>query len=252
MKSALIFLLLPLFSITGFSDVIRVPDDYNTIQLAINAAHYMDTVLVSPGTYVENINFKAKAIKVKSSDGPRTTVIDGKNLFASVVLFNKSEGYGSVLEGFTVVNGSGTPHPEYPSLCGGGICCFYSSPTLVNNIIYDNSADEGGGIYCYKGSPLIVKNEIKDNDTVFHGGGIYFSGSSPINISENIIRGNTTGSHGYGGGIAFMSGDSCSMVDNIIYDNSSLCGGGIYCNVYSFPAIENNLIHGNSAHCFHE
>ena len=48
------------------ADVIHVPADYPTIQEAINAAVNGDTVLVSPGTYVENINFRGRNIVVAS------------------------------------------------------------------------------------------------------------------------------------------------------------------------------------------
>ena len=69
---------------------ITVPTNYPTIQSAINAANNGDTVLVSPGTYVENINFNGKAITVTSSSGPVTTIIDG-NHNGTVVTFNHSE-----------------------------------------------------------------------------------------------------------------------------------------------------------------
>jgi len=46
--------------------IIAVPRDYVTIQAAINAAVNGDTVLVSPGTYFENINFRGKNIVVAS------------------------------------------------------------------------------------------------------------------------------------------------------------------------------------------
>src|SRR6516164_7182077 len=59
-------------------NTIKVPADQPTIQAAINAANSGDTVLVSPGTYYENINFNGKAITVTSSDGAAKTIIDGR------------------------------------------------------------------------------------------------------------------------------------------------------------------------------
>src|SRR6266853_1140202 len=56
---------------------IRVPTDYRTIQAAISAASNGDTIVVSPGTYAEHINFLGKAITVQSAQGPGGTVIDG-------------------------------------------------------------------------------------------------------------------------------------------------------------------------------
>ena len=47
--------------------VIRnVPGTYSTIQSAINASANRDTVLVAPGVYFENINFRGKKIVVTS------------------------------------------------------------------------------------------------------------------------------------------------------------------------------------------
>src|SRR4029077_1501998 len=105
---------------------IHVPADQPTIQAAIDAAANGDTVLVSDGTYKENINFNGKAITVTSVNGPATTTIDGGGI-TSVVTFNTGEGAGSVLNGFTLTHGNASP------LEGGGIA-FSPSHTLHNTV----------------------------------------------------------------------------------------------------------------------
>src|SRR5262249_12850331 len=77
-------------------NTIHVPADQPTIQAAINVASPGDTVLVAPGSYVENINFLGKAITVTSSDGAASTILDGGGV-KSVVTFNSAESSGSVL-----------------------------------------------------------------------------------------------------------------------------------------------------------
>jgi hypothetical protein len=46
--------------------IINVPVPYTTIQAGITASANGDTVLVQPGTYVENINYNGKLITVGS------------------------------------------------------------------------------------------------------------------------------------------------------------------------------------------
>src|SRR5690349_18258046 len=100
-------------SVAAEAATIRVPADAATIQQAIDAAAPGDTVLVSPGTYVENLTFRGKAVRVVSEQGPAVTIIDG-NRAGSVVTFAAAESRSAVLEGFTVRNGAN-------SFGGGGV-----------------------------------------------------------------------------------------------------------------------------------
>jgi len=113
-----VFIFILLLSPYCLSKVWEVPGDCPTIQAGIDSCSTGDTVMVSPGTYVENIDFLGKAIVVVSLYGPDSTVIDG-NQEGSVVTFANGESVHSVIEGFTITNGSGTffdPYWEY----GGG------------------------------------------------------------------------------------------------------------------------------------
>ena len=89
---------------------INVPSDQPTIQAGINAASNGDTVLVAPGTYKENIDFKGKGITVTSGAtsyaGAAATVITAAS-YGSLVNLTTNEPSTAVLNGFTIQGASG-------------------------------------------------------------------------------------------------------------------------------------------------
>ncbi|MHC4943321.1 MAG: right-handed parallel beta-helix repeat-containing protein [Planctomycetota bacterium] len=238
---------------------IYVPDDYSTIQAAIDAASVGDTVIVKPGTYVENIDFLGKTITVKSDQGPEVTVIDGGEPanpdLGSVVIFNKNEGPESRLEGFGITNGSGTYHQwVYDLYSGGGIFCDGTAPTITGNIISGNEVSGGpdylyvgGGIYCMIGSPTITYNTISDNIAGTEGGGILCQSASFPWIEGNTINNNWA--ERYGGGIECVFSCSPTIIDNSITQNTAFLyrGGGIVVSDDCSGIIKNNFISENSA-----
>jgi hypothetical protein len=133
--SALLMLLSPILL---YSDTIRVPADYGTIQKAIDAADTGDVVLVALGYYVENIDFMGKAITVQSKSGPAFTTICGDSPtnpdHASCFTFRNGEGPDSVLQGITLKKGKGTLHDG--DTHGGGVFCLSASPSINNNQHY--------------------------------------------------------------------------------------------------------------------
>ena len=226
--------------------VIHVPDDYATIQDAIDVALAGDVVLVAPGVYSENIDFKGKAITVRSELGPGTTVIDG-NQSGSVVVFQNGEDADSILDGFTIQHGTGSSTMFF-DLAGGGIFCAQkASPVIRNNRVRWNSACGGGGIFantaCFPRitGNFICENEVFGSTALSAGGGI--ACMSGLDISRNIISRNEA-ADGVGGGI-FSEGDS-NITDNIIFDNRASDGGGIACDLCTLVVVNNTIV-GNSA-----
>jgi parallel beta-helix repeat protein len=261
----LIVTLLFFLPIQSLSSNLHVPDDYPTIQEAIDVAVDGDNVLVAPGTYHENIDFLGKAILVNATGNVEATIIDGGQNGLSVATFTNKEGTDSVLHGFTITNGKAEN--------GGGIHCVNSSPTLESNVISLNHADNGGGIYChwysypvikdsvisgneadkygagiycFKSSSTISNNQIVGNVAYERAAGIYCFESSPDIIDNEIIGNEMT--HGSGGGIFCSTHSSPRVSGNDISDNYSFYeGGGIYCELKSTPTIEHNTIFDNRA-----
>ncbi len=234
------------------STIINVPGDQPTIQTGINAATNTDTVLVQPGTYVENINYNGKNITVGSlflttqdTIYISQTIIDG-NQDGSVVTFESGEDSTTVLAGFTVINGNGTEYGSY--MYGGGIYCnVNSSPSLTNITIIDNSADRGGGIYCKENSSPDLDNvTITGNSANTYGGGIYCYQNSNPSLVNVAITGNSALDIA-GGGIACENSSNLCLENVIISGNyAHLGGGGIYCSA-SNPCLNNVAITDNSS-----
>ncbi len=181
-------------------NTIHVPADQPTIQAGINAAHNGDTVLVAPGTYKENIDFKGKDITVTSGatsySGAAATVITASG-YGSVVNLSTNEPSTAILNGFTVQGASGDiPYSPIP-----GIAITGSSPTITNNVVQQNI---GCGIAVSQGaSPTIQGNDIRQNRAALThqepagycgavaGTGLFIGEAGTVTVIGNIIEENS-------------------------------------------------------------
>lgn len=230
----------PVFAVTH-----HIPADFSTIQAGLNAAASGDTVLVQPGTYVENINWpQVNGIKLISAGDSSNTIIDGNQ--TGRVITMESGGLvdtTTVVQGFTLRNAAGEWY-------GGGIYCDASSPSIRDCVISQNLAERyGGGIYCIYSSPVIEYSSINSNVAVHGdigtGGGIYLAESSGY-IHDCVLTENTATAHG--GGCAIMN--SSPIISDCTINNNSCSvsiahGGGLY--FYgSSPTISGCTITNNS------
>ncbi|SVC50589.1 uncharacterized protein METZ01_LOCUS303443, partial [marine metagenome] len=235
--------------------------DYTVIQTAIDATTAGDTVLVYPGTYVENINYNGKNIVVLGEDR-ETTIIDG-NYNGTVVTFNNEEDTTAVLSGFTIQNGSGVGYNPGGIFCSysdptirnvivrnnisGGIRTFWSEPIIEDVIISGNIGGNGGGIICNSdGSATLTNVAIIDNHATFNGGGLFTSHGANPTLTNVTITGNSAGSSG--GGINGGSFLPLILTNVTIAGNSAgSSGGGINLDDSNY-IIRNSILWNNSPH----
>jgi hypothetical protein len=112
---------------------IEVPQDYATIQEAIDGAPDEDaTIYVSPGVYNENIDFIGKTIRLTGAGNTAsgdTTYLEPYVEDNPTVWISNGEGAGTELSGFTIREGGDT----YTITIGSN-----ASPLIANNVFYNN------------------------------------------------------------------------------------------------------------------
>ena len=150
--------------------IIYVPDDYSTIQAAVNAASPGDTVIVRDGTYIENVDVNKDHLTIRSEHGAEVTIVQAAN--SRDYVFEVSADYVNI-DGFMVTGAVGSYSGIY-----------------LNNVQHCNISNQrvwqnGHGIVIgYSNSNRIVSNALNSN---------VYSGINMLHSTSNIIQGNTIG-----------------------------------------------------------
>ena len=223
------------------ADTLVVPDEYGTIQAAIDAAQDGDTVLVSPGVYTGSgsavVDMKGKAILLQGIGDlfdPKP-VIDGEGLRTCLVC-ESGETFETRIRGLEFSNGSNISQgggvrcasgtsPFFQNCCfadnfGSGVSCEPgSSPSFENCFFRQNTSTLGVGLQVAKGASVLVENcAFDENQAIVQGGGINVYGS--VSATNCTFDGNI-GESG-GGGIRVWSGGSL-VATGCIFDQNG-CG----------------------------
>lgn len=146
---------------------IRVPQDYATIQEAIDAAVSGETIIVASGVYHEHIGIDKPLALVGESCN--TTIIDGDGETRVIVVIKASR---VRIGGFTIRNGA------------GGILLEYSNNSVIAGNIILNTMD--GLSLLFSHNNTIISNTIKDNET-----GLFLGYSNSNIIYYNNFISNT-------------------------------------------------------------
>lgn len=114
-------------SVAQGPQLIWVPDNYSTIQSAINASTDFDTIRVRSGTYYETLNTFGKGIWLESELGPMGTEVNA--ISSSNVVFVPTSPNKFTLRGFRITGGN--------LLVGLG---DGAQVQIVNNIVFSDTA----------------------------------------------------------------------------------------------------------------
>jgi len=194
------------------AETINVPQDHKTIQAAIDAAEWGDTVLVSAGTYRERIFLNPGVIVQSAGDDEKgklglsraeATIIDGS--------FEGAKGPGvtmaedSTFDGFTVT-GVGKYDDEQWK---------HHHATQGNEQPHEEIGEPGtAGI-----SVIGVQKCTVQHNIVHHVGysGIAIMGKEGYQVSPHIYRNVTY--RNMGGGIGSMKKSSARIEENVCFEN---------------------------------
>ena len=198
--------------------VIHVPNDYTSLQDAIDAASNGDTVRVGSGRYYEDstIEIVGKYIYLVSENGPDDTYISGENSHRALFIDHSFSDTCHVV-GFTIENGR--PGADNHA---SAIKVTEGSKTVFKNLTIENN---GGG----------------SGNTVAFGGGI-----ESTTFTDCIIRNNSVENYG---GLRNSTNVRCILYGNNGWNNTSVLleGNSINCTVYGNGGGYSSGLWGGSA-----
>jgi len=240
------------FTTTAPAGEIYVPRQCPTIQEAIDNSWEGGIVIVADGIYTgtgnRDIDFRGRAITVRSENGPQNCIIDcngSETKSHRGFYFRRGEDANSVLSGFTIANGH-VAGSWYVGIGGAILCTDGSSPAITDCIFRNNSAGwDGGAINNLYSSPTITNCAFIGNSAVRNdGGGINNETSSPTIANCAFID---NSAYDWGGAIRNVLNCNPTITNCSFLGNSSDDGGAMFYFDENRPVITGCTFAANSA-----
>ncbi|MCF7911262.1 MAG: PKD domain-containing protein [Candidatus Cloacimonetes bacterium] len=191
--------------------IVYVPDDYCTIQAAIDAAGHGYMVIVRPGTYTEEIDLGDNEIRVGSMylETGNRVYIDQTVLYGDgddVITISAGD-INQELAGFTVTHSNG----------GRGLYIGDRPVYIHDMVMHYNMAEEGAGIYIDGGAPIIEYVSFYNNYLTEDGGTVYCTNGQPV-LRNLTFYGNYSND---GSAILAVANSEVSAVNLIVWGNDA-------------------------------
>jgi len=230
---------------------------WNTIQEGINDANSGDIIIVSDGTYNENVDV-GRCLTIRSENGAAATIVQSAS--SSDHVFEVTANWVNI-SGFTV-----TGAITSPISCGLGISGIRLSYACHCNISNNNASNNDCGIYLYYSSSNTLTNNnassnnwrgihlsLSNNNTLRSNtasnndiihietavmGNYYNSGVCLYHSSNNTLTNNNANSNNYNSGIYLSFSSNNTLRSNTASNNNY--------GIYMFVSGNNNTLYHNN------
>ncbi len=238
--------------------------DYDSIQVAVDAASSGDWIKVAQGAYTDvhvragitQVVYISKSVIIQggytttnwSEPSPATlpTILDAGEQGRGISVIG--DGIVVTLDGLRVTAGDATlgGGPSGSPDVGGGIYIDSDDCTVANSWVYSNTAVSGGGVYVYESDDAMLMNSAIYSNTASFGGGVYVYRGQNASLVDNDIYSNITSSSG-GGVYLHLTGDPILMGNEVFSNTSHSNGGGVYLgSVWGSTVLSGNVVHHNT------
>jgi len=267
------------FFVRSNPNTLHVPQDYATIQAAVNAASSGDTIIVSPspsGTYPGNITINKSLTLMGIS--AKSVIINASNIGPGIII--NATGKVSVSQ-LTV---------QDPDSFSNGISILSSLDVTVTGVVVKSTVSQTGsnGTWVSNSNNVILRNNTitgnlygvavqggfsntiqANNLTLNHAAGVLLAGATGNQIKNNYLSKSQSGIdvwYGSTGNVVannpaiannslagiYISGSSANQIiaNNIDFNNSTSTSTGVYLSATSGNSFYYNNIRHNSIQVF--